>query len=80
MDSAQLSDVAFDALVRAGESTLIDQILPDPHGIAAARDAEFDQFMKGLAGACRRVACRCWINRRRVNFGAEVGGHLYGWS
>ena len=78
LDSAQLSDVAFDALVCAGESTLIDQVLPDSHGIAAAGDAEFDQFVEGFTGTRGRAPGWRWLNHWRPGFGAEVGGHLYG--
>jgi hypothetical protein len=47
----QPADEALDAVVVAGEAVVVDEVLPDGHGVAAAGDAELDDLAVGLAGA-----------------------------
>src|SRR5450756_2078831 len=68
----QLAHEALDALIAAGEAAGIDEILPDRHGVAAAREPQFDGVPMHRAGAGRRR--RRFLSRHY----AKVGGHLYG--
>src|ERR1700677_2697533 len=65
LDSAQLANEAFDALIAASESVLIDQVLPDGHGIAAARQTQLDRFAVRIAGAG-------WAGRTRGIAGSKA--------
>ncbi len=47
----QLADVAFNALISAGEAAPVNQVLADPHCIAAAGESDFDQFAERFADA-----------------------------
>src|SRR3989441_1339207 len=64
------------------EPVLIDQVLPDRHGVAAATEGELDELAVGLAGARpggpagRRRPRRQPAEGRRPH--AKVGGHLTG--
>ena len=68
--AALFADEEFDAFVGSGEAVLVDQLLPDRHRVATVREALFDQFAIGLAGA------RCGGNG--FESAAKVGGHLNG--
>jgi hypothetical protein len=71
--TAELRHVAPHARVARGEPVLIDEVLPDRHGIAAAAEGLFDQLAVRLAGAGRR---RPAGPGRHTH--AKVGGHLTG--
>lgn len=49
--SAELAHEALHALVAAGETVLIHQVLVDGRGIAATAESQFDGFAVGFAGA-----------------------------
>ena len=72
--SAQLADEALDAVVAAGEAVVVHQVLPDGHGVAAARQRQLDDFAVRLAGAGRRTAARLrlrlWSRCRSAGFSA----------
>ena len=80
--AAQLDHEAAHARVAGGEAVVIDEILPDRHGVPATAQGEPDQVAVGLAGARRRRAA----GRRRPLRGVHetrrkrdgVGGHLTG--
>jgi hypothetical protein len=80
--AAQLAHEAAYARVTTGEAVLIDEVLPDRHGVPAAVEGQLDQLAVRLAGARRRCAAgRGWPRRggqepRRQRGG--VGGHLTG--
>ena len=61
--AAQLAHEALDALIAAGEAVVVDQVLPDRHGVAAAGEPQFDGVAMHRARAGRR-----W--RRRFAAGA----------
>ena len=46
-----LADEAFDGFVGAGEAVVVDQFLPDRHGVAAGQQALLNELAVGLAGA-----------------------------
>ena len=69
--AAQLRDEAADARVARGEAVVVDEVLPDRHRVAAARQRLGDQLAIRLAGARARGAARRWRTH-------EVGGHLRG--
>ncbi len=56
--AVQSTDEALDALIAAGETVEGNQVLPDGDGIAAAAEAQFDQFPVGLAGTGRWTPLR----------------------
>jgi hypothetical protein len=65
------------------EPVLVDEVLPDRHGIAAAPEGEFDQLAVGLAGARPRgpggsAAAMAAARRATQRPHAKVGGHLTG--
>jgi hypothetical protein len=68
---APLRHEAPHARVAGREAVVVDQVLPDRHGRAAAAQRLLDPLAVGLAGArLRATAGRRWPDR--------VGGHLYG--
>src|ERR1039457_1796229 len=72
--AGQLAHEALDALIAAGEAAGSDQILPDRHGVAAARESQFDGVAMHRTRAGRRLRRRRFCSR----IYAKVGGHLYG--
>ena len=66
--AGQLAYEAFHALVAAGEAMIVDHVLPDGFGVAAARESFFDGVAEGLA-----VAGRGWFCGRGVG-GRHIGG------
>ncbi len=79
--AAELGHKAPHAGVAAREVVLIDQVLPDGHGVAAAAEGQLNQLPVRLAGAggrrptaWRRTGEVSQARRRR----AEVGGHRPG--
>jgi len=73
----ELADEALDAVVVAGEGVVVDQVLPDGHGVAAAGEAELDDLAVGLAGARLRAPPRRsrprW-DRTTFTRSPEIGG------
>ena len=82
--AAQLDHEAPHAGVPGREAVLIDEVLPDRHGVAAAAEGELDQLAVRLAGAGGRAPGSGGGGRvgrpaqARRDPGAEVGGHLTG--
>ena len=82
--AAQRHDEAADARVPRGEAVVVDQVLPDRHRVAAARQRLGDQLAIRLAGARARRARRRGARRvgghrshEMAGFaGTRVGGHL----
>ena len=69
--------------VAGREAVLIDEVLPDRHGVAAAAEGQLDQLAIRLAGAGRRGPAGRRRPPRRARRGpaassAGVGGHLTG--
>jgi hypothetical protein len=63
------------------EPVLVDEVLPDRHGIAAAPEGEFDQLAVGLARTGGRGplrAGRSWWRGCRARWRLRVGGHPFG--
>ena len=80
--AAEREDEAADAGVLRGKAVIVDEVAPDRHGVAAARDGDLDQLAIRLARTGRRRASG-W--RRRARWAADprgtgrrVGRHLYG--
>ena len=81
--AALLADEAFDGFVGTGEAVMIDEILPDRHGVATDRQSLLDELAVGLASAGggggvggHRIGRFCHLFGGGV--GAGVGGHLIG--
>ena len=53
VSAAQLAHEAVDRLIAAAEAVVVDQVLPDRHGVAAAVKPQLDDFSIRLAGAGR---------------------------
>ncbi len=66
---AKRHDEAPHAGVPCGEAMVVDEVLPDGHGIAATPECLGDQLAVRLARARARRATRVWDRSR-------VGGHL----
>ncbi len=71
--AAEPPDEAPDARVPAGETGVVDQVLPDRRRIAPDGQCRDDPLAIGLARARLRRARRRWPRARR-----GVGGHLRG--
>ena len=69
--ASQAADEALDAVVARLEAVLVDQLLPDRSGVAAALEGSSDQLGEGLARARHRAP-------GRLGGPLEVGGHLTG--
>ena len=67
--AAQRHDEATDTRVPRGKAVVVDEVLPDGHGVAATRQRLGDQLAIRLAGARARRAARRWRT-------PGVGGHL----
>jgi hypothetical protein len=91
--AAELAHEAAHTGVAAGELMLIDEVLPDGHGVAAAAERQLDQLAIRFAGAGGRCPAaprrprreRARARRDRAGVGGHlagrrwrVGGHLYG--
>ena len=72
--SAQFAHETLHALVASRKPVTVDQILPDPHRIAASRQPQLDRFPIQLAGTGRCLAAFFHWRCRRP----RVGGHLHG--
>src|SRR3954453_20274670 len=75
----QLAYEALDTLITGAETLVIDQVLPDRHGIAALRESRLDGFAVGSERARRRMGK--WLlfeDGFRGPFRAKVGNHLVG--
>ena len=66
--AAQGHDEATDARVLRRKAVVVDEVLPDGDGVAAARERLRDELPIRLAGAGTRGAARRWRPHR-------VGGH-----
>ena len=80
---SELRDEAAHTRVAAGEPVVVDQVLPDTHGVAAAGQGVNDQLTIRLAGArARRAARRALRDSGGGHFrggrcwASGVGGHL----
>jgi hypothetical protein len=80
--AAQPPDEAPHAGVAGQEAVVIDEVLPDRHGVAAAAEGQLDQLAIRLARTGRRgPAGRRWPHRQVGEVRRErpgVGGHLTG--
>ena len=62
--AAQFAYEALDAFIGAGEAVPVHHLLPDRHGVAAAREPILDEFAEGFADA----GGSCWWCRRCLLF------------
>ena len=69
---AQFAHETLYALVAVRKPVTIDEILPDPHRVAALRQPKLDRFPVQLAGTGRCLAALLLRYRWRPH----VGGHL----
>ncbi len=74
LGAAQLAHEALHALVAAGETVLVDQVLPDRHGIAAAAESQFDGFpIRGAGTGAGTALWRCRVFREKSGVPAKFG-------
>src|SRR3954452_3776519 len=70
----QLAYEALDTLITGAETLVIDQVLPDRHGIAALQESRLDGFAVGSGNATRRMVKRLLFeDLYRCQFRAKVG-------
>jgi hypothetical protein len=68
--AAQAANIPLYALIAAGKTVLVDQVLPDRHRIAALRQRQLDRLTVRLTNA-RSVSWTRFFHTR-------AGGHLHG--
>src|SRR3954452_10164303 len=75
----QLAYEALDTLITGAETLVIDQVLPDRHGIAALQESRLDGFAVGSRNAGRRMSKRLLFEDLSLRqFRAKVGDPLVG--
>ena len=79
LGSLQLASETLDALIAAGETVCVHQVLPDGFGIATLGQRQLDGLPKRFAGA-GGWAMTGWRGRCRHRLRLGVGGHLIVWA